>query len=261
MSVIDQIMQHEAARIINARINDLPKTAKFRAASAIRSLQWANSNYDAGMPIPAAYFALHATEEAVASFICSTKACGYGNDAKINFKDHQAKATVSLLAQIVINLLKPYQFSIAVDPKTNTLHARFYVSGEVRFAKASTDLVHFTDDKVGSPTSHFYNEILAELGDIGKLRQEVIDVQEARNRILYATDSGFPTGFDHPEASLIRECKLTLGLVWAATDVAANSNLKIALIAQVLRTANMVIADLKAKKSGSRVALLPFSGV
>lgn len=117
MSVIDQMMQLEAARWINEKIKDLPDSAKFRAASAIRSLQWANANYDAAMPIPAAYFALHATEEAVASFICCAKACGYGAHAKINLKDHQAKATVSLLAQKVANLLEPYQPAIAVSPR------------------------------------------------------------------------------------------------------------------------------------------------
>lgn len=250
MSVIDQMMQLEAARWINEKIKDLPDSAKFRAASAIRSLQWANANYDAAMPIPAAYFALHATEEAVASFICCAKACGYGAHAKINLKDHQAKATVSLLAQKVANLLEPYQPAIAVQPQTDTLVTRFTVDGEMRYAEASTDLFHFTDDVKGDRKPDFLEEIVGEFGEIGGLKQAVIDGQEARNIILYATNTGLPTGFLDPQASLQRECQLTLGLIWAAIDVSRNNGVTIAFVAQALRTAAMVIAEVKAMKSG-----------
>ena len=248
MSVINEIMQLESSRWINAKIKGLPENAKFRAASAIRSLQWANANYDAGLPIPAAYFALHATEESVASFICCAKARGYGTDAKINLRDHQAKATVSLLAQKVSNLLAPYQLAIAVEPKTDTLVAKFTVDGVVRHEEASTNLFHFTDGDVGSPKSDFFDEVVAEFGEIKELKQAVIYGQEARNNIFYATDTGLPTGFLDPEASLRRECQLTLGLIWAAIDTARNSAEKIAFIAQALRTANLVIAAVKAKK-------------
>ena len=91
MTEIERIMQLEVSGWIREKIKELPDSGKFRAVSAIRSLQWANANYVAGMPIPAAYFALHATEEAVASFISCAKDCHYGDDAKINLRDHQAR--------------------------------------------------------------------------------------------------------------------------------------------------------------------------
>ena len=249
MSVIDQIMRLEAARWINEKIKELPDSAKYRAASAIRSLQWADANYKAGLPIPAAYFALHATEESVASFICCAKACGYGDDANINLMDHQAKATVSLLAQKVSNLLASFELAIAIQPENDALVARFIVDGEVQYAEASTKLFHFTDGKVGDPKPNFFDEINAEFGQTGELKKAVIDGQEARNIILYATNTGLPTGFVDPQASLRRECQLTLGLIWATIDVNRNSDGQIAFVAQALRTANMVIAEVKVKKS------------
>lgn len=249
MSEIDQIMQLEAARWISEKINELPDSAQFRAASAIRSLQWADANYEAGMHIPAAYFALHATEEAIASFICCAKACGYGDDAKINLRDHQAKATISLLAQRLSHLLAAYQLAIAVQPDNDMLVARFTVDDEVRYAEASTNLFHFTDGKVGDRKPDFLDEIVREFAEIGELKKAVNDGQEARNIILYATDIGLPTGFLDPQVSLRRECQLSLGLIWAAIDVARNRDVTIAFVAQALRTANMVIAEVKAKKT------------
>lgn len=251
MSEIDRIMRLDAARWIGEKINDLPDSAKFRAASAIRSLQWADRNYEAGMPIPAAYFALHATEEAVASFICSVKACGYGNDAKINLRDHQAKATVSLLAQKTSNLLASYKLAIAVQPESDKLAVKFTVDGVEQYAEASTNLFHFTDGKLGDRKADFLEELVAEFGDVETLKQAVVDGQAARNIILYATDTGLPTGFLNPHASLRRECQLSLGLIWAAIDVARNRDEPIAFITQALRTANLVIAEMKSKKSGA----------
>lgn len=251
MSEIDRIMALDAARWIGEKVNDLPDDAKFRAASAIRSLQWADRNFEAGMPIPAAYFALHATEEAVASFIRCVKACGYGNDAKINLKDHQAKSTVSLLAQKISNLLTVYKLAIAVQPESDKLVVKFTVDGTEQYAEASTNLFHFTDGKLGDRKADFLEELVAEFGDIEALKQAVVDGQEARNIILYATNTGLPTGFHDAPASLRRECQLTLGLIWAAIDVVRNHDAPIAFIVQALRTANLVIADMKAKKSGA----------
>jgi len=253
MSVIDRIMKLETARWINTKISDLPDSAKFRAASAIRSLQWADANYESGMPIPAAYFALHATEEAVASFVCSAKTCGYGNDAKINLKDHQAKAAVSLLAQKVTNLLATYQLGVAVHHESDKLVVRFTVDGAVQHQEASTSLFHFTNGRLGEKKADFLDEIVSEFGDINALKRSVIDGQEARNKILYATSTGLPTGFLDPDSSLRRECQLTLGLIWAAIDVARNRDQPIAFIAQALRTANILIADLKAKKNSVEI--------
>lgn len=199
MSVIDRIMGLETARWIDGKIAELPDKAKYRAASAIRSLQWADRNFEAGMPTPAAYFALHATEEAVASFIWCVKACGYGDDAKINVRDHQAKATVSLLAQKTSNLLKAYQLGIAVEPESDKLVVRFTLDGTVQYGEASTNLFHFTDGKLGDRKADFLDELVAEFGDIDVLKKAVIDGQEARNIILYATDNGLPTGSSIPK--------------------------------------------------------------
>jgi hypothetical protein len=247
MNAIEDIMRLDTAKWIGEKIAELPDRSKFRAYSAIRSLQWSSRNFHADMPIPAAYFALHATEEAVAAFLSSAKECGYGNDARINLKDHMAKATISLLAQKVSNFIAEYEPAVAVAPENDALIARFAVDGTVRYGEASTNLFHFTDGTHGNRKADFLEELVASFGDIRALKQAVIEAQEVRNGIFYATSTGLPTGFLDPEASLRRECKLTLGLIWAAIDIKRNRGQPIPFIAQALRTANLVIDAMRSK--------------
>lgn len=145
MSVIDKIMHLESAKWINNQIDQLPDRAKHRASNAIRSLQWANNIFDAGMPIPACFCALHATEEAVAAFVSCAKECGYSDAKMINIKDHSAKATVSLLVQKTSKILLEYKVAIAHDSQTNALIARYLVNDQIHYNVASTKLFHFHD--------------------------------------------------------------------------------------------------------------------
>lgn len=247
MNVIDEIMHLPPTRWIEEKIGILPDRAKFRAASAVRSLRWASMNYDAEMFIPAAYLALHATEEAVAAFVSCAKACGYGDDAKINLKDHRAKATVSLLVQKVSNLLDDYRIGIAVDPSGDGLAARLTINGSVHYREASTRIFHFTAGEHGDPKADFLDEVVATFGDIEELKRAVLHGQEVRNTILYATSTGLPTGFLDTEASLRRECQLTLGLIWASLDIVRNGEEPSIFIAQALRTASLVISQIGKK--------------
>lgn len=246
MSAIDKIMQGKPAVWINNQIDGLPDRAKFRASSAVRSLKWANDIFDAGMPIPACYCALHATEEAVAAFISCAKVCGYGDNAKINIKDHAAKATVSLLAQKVSNILFQYQVAVALNSKADTLAARYVVEGQTHYNEASTKLFHFRDNQENM-LPDFHTELISMFGDVDELKAAVKTGQEARNTIFYATSTDYPTGFDNPEESLTRESQISLGLIWAALDMKKNEGELIPFIEQALQTANIVIAELKKK--------------
>lgn len=246
MSVIDEIMQLETAAWINDRVDKLPGRAKYRASSALRSLRWANNIFDTGMPIPACFCALHATEEAVASFISCAKEYGYDNAKMINIKDHAAKATISLLVEKISDILLPFQLVLAYDPMTDTLAVRYVVNGQININEASTKLFQFRDDNEGIPPD-FYNELVIMFSDAAKLKAAVAALQEARNNIFYATSTDYPTGFDAPREALSRECKISLALIWAALDITKNEGENIPLVKQALQTAVNVIDELKKK--------------
>lgn len=244
MSVIDKIMRKDSSIWINRQIITLPDRGKYRASSALRSLQWANGIFDAGMPIPACFCALHATEEAVAAFVSCAKECGYDEAKRINIKDHMAKATVSLLAQKVSGILYHYQVAVALNAESQTLVARYIVDDETYYNEASTSLFHFRDHEAQAMPD-FYDELVNMFGDVAELKKAVKVGQEARNAIFYASSDGYPTGFDDPSESLARECQLTLGLIWGAIDLTKNADQRIPFIEQALATANRVISELK----------------
>lgn len=247
MSVINKIMKNTAAKWIDGRIGMLPDRAKFRASSAIRSLQWANGIFDAGMPIPACFCALHATEEAVSAFISSAKEAGYEDARGINIKNHADKATVSLLAQKISTILKPYEVAVAPRPDGKDLAVRFVLKGNTIYNDASTNLFHFIDAEENVKPD-FHDTLVGIIGDVETLRREIRDVQEARNTLFYATKTGLPTGFENPSESLSRECYLTLGLIWAALDINKNKGHNIIFIEQALKTANIIIDEARGKK-------------
>jgi|GEM_PF-2216477 len=249
MSVIEKILSDESAKWIVKNIPELPDRAKFRAYNSIRSLNWSNVIfYKTDLPIPACYCALHATEEAVSAFISTAKVSGYGDSAKINILDHQAKATISLLSQKLANILQEHSPAIAHNPKSDSLMVRITRNGEHKFDSASTDLFHFLDAD-GDVATDFFEGIVSMFdGDINKLRNEVLKTQEARNKIFYADRCGYPSGFVEPEQSLKRECQISLGLIWASIDIYRHKGNLSPLVSQALRTANMIIDNLKTEK-------------
>ncbi len=239
MSVIDNVMKTEAARWIGSEIKLLPNKAKYRAFSSIRALKWANNIYDSGMPIPASYCALHATEEAVAAFVSCLKVCGYGENAKVNIKDHREKSVISILAQNIASVVQKYNPAVAVDQIENKLLVRITSENREYIQEASTTSFYFRADD-DSISKDFYPNILNSFGDIETLKRAIDEAQRARLEIFYASDTGYPKGFDEPEKLLRRECHLCLALLWATVDVYAHKETQIPFIVQALNTIKLI---------------------
>ena len=247
MSTIDNVMSHEAAIWINQRVEELPNRAKHRASNSIRSLNWANHIYASGLPIPAYYCALHATEEAVAAFISCAKECGYEDASSINIRDHQAKATVSLMVEKITQILQPYSPAIALKSDVDSLAVRFTKDGEYRYDIASTKTIFFVDEN-SNPATGFYDHLLSMFDNTEDLKRFVKLGQEARNKLFYADKTGYPKEPDDPELSMMRECHISLGLIWASIDIYRHKDEKIPLIVQALHTAKQVITEAKGQK-------------
>lgn len=135
---------------------------------------------------------------------------------------------------------------MAVNPKTESLAARYIKDGKTYYQDASLKIFNFIDDQ-GQIQPEFYDVLVSMFGGVAKLKENVELSQEARNAIFYATSTGYPNGFDEPNDLLTRECQLSLGLIWAALDVKRNDGEQILFLEQALRTANLVITELKKK--------------
>lgn len=243
MTPIDKIMQTEPAQWVDAQILSLPDRAKFRAANAIRSLSWASEIYKTGLPIPSAYFALHAVEEAVAAFVSCAKIYSYGSDANINLKDHRQKAVASLIVQTVGILLESWEIGTAVHPESGKIIVRYTANGEVHHRVATTKLIDVLNAD-GELAADFFDQIEKKFEDTEKLKIEVGWHQNIRNQLIYADKDSLPTGFINPEPELRRACMLTLGLLWASIDIKDHGKDHIPFVEQALRTANIVISQI-----------------
>lgn len=248
MNAIDKFFANDMVQWVHSKIEELPNQAKFRAYNAIRSLNWASRIYNANVPIPANYCALHATEEAVAAFISSVKVAGYGDDAKINIRDHHAKAAVSLLAQKTVSLVKHFSPAIALHTKTDTIVMKIVSNDEIQYSPASMSVFTHHNDDDGEISTDYYDEFKKSFDSLDELRELLKRGHEARVEIFYADDEGMPTGFEEPETSLLRECHLTVGLIWAAIDVTRHNGTKVPFYTQSLKTAKMLIEETKRKK-------------
>lgn len=241
-------MLHPITKWVIKNIDTLPNESKYRACNAIRALNWASVIYrnsiktpvDLKIDIPATYCALHATEEAVAAFICCAQKCGYGADANINIKRHHHKSTISLLAQKLQNFFTDFHPAIAYDEAAQKISLRLTINNDYYYEYLSLKSFTFDHKNNDLGSTDFYQMLLKAFTDEDGLVAEIKRSEQARITTFYATETGYPTGFDEPEEALVRECQLTLGLIWAAIDMNKNDE-KINLIQTFLKTAKMAI--------------------
>lgn len=66
------------------------------------------------------------------------------------------------------------------------------------------------------------HDIVNKYGDVKSIKDEIVNIQNARNKIFYASDDGYPSGFANPREEIRNECKKTLALLWTCVDIHEN---------------------------------------
>jgi hypothetical protein len=234
MSIVDEILSKPESQWVLARIDKLQGRAKYCAFNAVRFLRSAD-NILVHEPIAAAFCAMHATEEAVASVICSAKTNGYSGLAKsVNIRDHKQKAVVSLFAESCVAFVQDHQPAIAYHPEKDILAIRVSTSDGFQYNDLSLSVFGFNSNlenkSLDNITQVFVNRFLSR----ENLMKEIENAADLRNKILYASNTGYPSGFTDPEQALHRAAQLTIGLVWAAVDMVVNSGVQQPIVKQIL---------------------------
>jgi hypothetical protein len=137
---------------------------------------------------------------------------------------------------------KQGRLGIAVAPNKDALAFRLPTGDGYHYGN-----LHLSSFRIYPNTDTPNNDDIA-LGDmptLEELQAEVKKVAEARNALLYATNTGIQTGFIDPQASLLRETQLSLGLIWAAVDMYMNPDQDRPFINKVLE--GMVSLNAKGK--------------
>lgn len=241
-----EILEHEVSRWIKEGVSSLEGgRAKFCSVNSLRFLGWANEVFETS-PIVASFCALNATEEAVAAFIAAAKKHGHKQFAKqVNLHDHQSKALISVFAQRCSRAAKQGRLAIAVSQERDKLAFRLPGESGYRYGP-----LHLSSFRIYSNIEAPGNGQIAlgSMPPVEDLQEEVRRVAEARNKLLYATNTGVQTGFKSPEASLLRETQLSLGLIWATVDMYMNPDQDRPFINQVLEGMASLSTNGKHKK-------------
>lgn len=225
-------LDHELASWIIEKIGELEGRSKFCAHNAIRFLHWANETIETSH-IVSSFCAMHATEEAVAAFISAAKAYGHGEFAKkINLHDHLSKALVSILAQRISILASKGKLAVAVHMSGDHLALRI-PKGKDGYHFGH---LHLSSFRIGQSTERDIKEhtLLGDLPPLEELRKEVAKGADMRNKLLYASNKGFPSEDIDAEASLKRETQLSLGLIWAAVDLRYEHDQEVPFVRDIL---------------------------
>ena len=232
MSVIRPMLEGEVPGWVVKKIANLEGRSKFCAYNAIRFLDWADEIFEIS-PVVASFCAMHATEEAVASFISAAKSHSQLKHAKqVNLHDHLSKALVSILAQRFSNILGKKSFAFAINKSTDSLSFRIPHKNGFHYGDLHLSIFQVSSGDGQIEEDHILS---GDIPPLKELEKAVKKGAEARNKIIYASNTGCPTGFSDPEACMIRETKLSLGLIWAAVDIHLVTDQDVPFVEEMIR--------------------------
>lgn len=224
--VVKALIDHPVADWVYRRANEkLSGRSLSCAVNARNHLVRAQKIADAEISNTIAYFcATHATEEAVAAFIASAKQYGYQKLArKVNIHDHAQKAVVSAYAQIISGHAEELKLAIAYNPAADDVLARIRIGGEETVYPLRLRLFSFNEDGEDSSSEAAIDAFRSWFPNPAAMIARVYERASFRDKALYAGDDGGPALSRQQLNDGLREhTLLTLGLIWAATDVTSH---------------------------------------
>lgn len=242
------LLDHDVSRWILGKIDKLEGRAKFCSYNAVRFLRWANEIFETSH-IVSSFCALNATEEAVAAFISAAKAHGHREHARnVNLHNHHSKALVSIFAQRCTLVAEQGKLAIALHPRSDTLAFRVPKGSGYHYGN-----LHLSAFRIHASTEQNVNEDIP-LGDVPsfeEIEQEARRAAEARDKLLYATDNGYQTGFIEPGYEIARNTALSLGLIWAAVDMYMHPDQNRPFVEETLQNLTASAEMVKNRKAGA----------
>jgi hypothetical protein len=241
-----RVVESDMAKWVRERIEALPEKARYRAYNAVRCLVWAggiatleDTKYhegERGYRVPATFMLTHALEEAVSALVMSAKASGYGKLARnVKITDHYHKSTLSWLCAEVVDMLKESRPELAFDSGNDRIVLRVEQDGDKVYQVATLGLLGARSPD-GTGLESLADKIIERHGGEEEVAKIVKDNGTGRNKLMYATDTGFLTGPLDLEYDLREMAKTTMGVLWAAVDIAAHKGERAQIIEVILRT-------------------------
>lgn len=218
-NAVNAIFQSKVSRWIIEKLPLLSDSSKYRADNAIQFAVWAKELQGTAPPV-SSFCALHAVEEAVSAFISAAKTCGHTDRAKrVNTHDHLSKALVSIFAGRLSRAAHQGRLAIAIHPDGNSLAYRIPNGDGYSYDRLHLSAFHIDFEGTSEAQDRNYLGTVPMLEDI---QAEMKRVADGRNKAIYASSHGRPTGFVNMETDINNCLYVTLGLVWATIDLHLN---------------------------------------
>lgn len=225
--VVKAIIDHPVAEWVYRRSRKrLSGRALSCAVNAQNHLVRAQRIADHGISNTIAYFcATHATEEAVAAFIASAKEYGYRKLAgKVNIRDHAQKAVVATYVQIIAGYVQDMKLTVSHHAETDDVMATVRIGDADAVYPLSLRLFSFNENGEDSSSEAAFKAFTGLFPSTEEMVERVHKRANFRDQALYAGDEGGPALTRKQLNEGLREHTfLTLGLIWAAMDVASHT--------------------------------------
>ncbi|WP_420143962.1 hypothetical protein [Sphingobium sp.] len=176
----------------------LPREVRLRGQNSLEGFRKAKEllNVDREM---ASFRAITAEEEAASALFVSLKRQGYDGADKINLKDHYTKAALGPFIQAVAHSLshdEKFNISLSINASEPSIEVAIPVD---QFGGPDDIIIKLEHPlgmlrKVGDlPASDLYDKSLEYVSGSRKLHKLIASEANARNRLLYASDSNLPS--------------------------------------------------------------------
>lgn len=251
MTIIKQLISTETANWISTEaFNLLVGRPKYCAINAWQYLINADkiAHFSPNLSL---FCATHATEEAVSAFIASAKLNGYRNEAKdINIRDHLHKTVIWTFARAVANHVQDLRFAFALHPEENDLYARLDRGNGPEYHPLHLGLISYNPDNADHSSDRAFEVFMLEFADDDEMLKVINRQTEIRNDTIYASKNGVPAITPKMlNMGLKEHTIITIGLIWAAMDMARHDCHKTALVTQALGAAKRLTEKIATPKS------------
>lgn len=179
----------------------LPGSVKFRMQNALESLERAKKIFEVDREI-ASFRAITGEEEAATALIKAIQLRGYEHAHEFNSRDHLHKAAVLACVNAIAITMQPMlaEFNLTFHFEKRRIDVKlplsnFGVDGAADLAIQLVEPLGLLHAKTGIAEHSLYDGALAALAgkaNFDNIRRMVSDVANARNRLLYASDSALP---------------------------------------------------------------------
>lgn len=179
----------------------LPGPVRYRLQNALDHFEKAFLLFDVDKEM-ASFRAITGEEEAATLLIKAIQLRGYPQASKFNPRDHQHKAAVLACVAAIQSTMTPMlkKFDIIFDFERCRVDIRmpfsnFGVVGGDRYQVQPNEPLNLVCTSPGKADEDFYDDALSGLAGAGNfetIKQLIADQANARNTLLYASDSKLP---------------------------------------------------------------------